>query len=672
MIRFLQSGNKATKYLLAGLLGILCLSMVTYLIPGFMNSSTLNREGMVAKVGGVEISTQDVQKYVTLLLQQAAQRGQNYPAEIMRPFLMQQAIPALIRDAELRYEGDRLGLSVSDQEVSDFLHSGQFGEMFFPKGQWVGQEKYEQMVNQFFQTTVDDFERQLRFEMLRNKLISSVTAGVTVTNADVEKKYKDDNTKIKFDYAVLDLDEIEKQVKPTDAELKAYYDTNKARYENSIPEKRQVKYFLITEQQAQNKVRVSPEEIEKFYRDNDAEYRVADRVRVRHILIRLPAPGPDGKVDPKAVDAARTKAEDVLKQVKAGGDFAELAKKYSEDRGTAKDPGSAEKGGEIGWINKGEGRVEAPFENVAFSMNKGQTSDLVQTSSGFSIVQTEDKESAHKQPLSEVKDGIETTLKQQKITEWLQNAANAAANEAKNGNLEQTAAKYGATVMNTNPISRTDTLPGVGAAPGVMSTIFSTDQKAGVQVVQIPQGYAIFDVTKVIPPGTPALEAIKDKVTSDFKAERSTSLLSQKTTELSDRARASHDLQKAAKEAGATVKTSALIARTDQNGQPTQVPDIGAVTGQASTAFTMKPGEISGPINTGRKGIVLAVTERQEPALTGDEYAKAKDGVREQLTQEKRQEAMDLFVNNLDQRLKKEGKVKTNQTVLEALLKNRS
>ena len=668
MIRFLQSGNKATKYLLAGLLGILCLSMVTYLIPGFMNSSTLNREGLVAKVGAVEISTQDVQKYVTLMMQQAAQRGQSYP-DMMRPFLMQRAIPALIQDAELRYEGDRLGLSVSDQEVSDFLHSGQFGEMFFPKGQWVGQEKYEQMVNQFFQTTVDDFERQLRVEMLRNKLISSVTAGVTVTNADVEKAYKDQNTKVKFDYAVLNLDELEKQIKPTDAELTAYYDTNKARYENSIPEKRQVKYFLITEQQAQNKVRVSPEEIEKYYRDNDAEYRVPDRVRVRHIEIKMPAPGPDGKVDPKAVDAARAKAEDVLKKVKAGGDFAELAKTYSEDKGTAQDPGSAEKGGEMGWIVKGQ--TEAPFESVAFSMNKGQISDLVQISTGFSIVQTEDKESAHKQPLSEVKDSIETTLKQQKATEWLQNTANAAGNEAHNGNLEQTAAKYGAPVTTANPISRTDTLPGVGAAPGVMSTIFSTDQKAGVQVVQIPQGYAIFEVMKIIPPGTPAFEAIKDKVATDFKAERSSSLLSQKTTELSDRARASHDLRKAAKEAGATVKTSALIGRTDGNGQATQVPDIGAMSGQASVAFSMKAGEISSPISTGRKGIVLALTERQEPALTGDEFTKAKDGVREQLTQEKRQEAMQLFMGNLDERLKKEGKVKTNQTVLEALLKNR-
>src|SRR5215469_10575869 len=99
MIRFLQSGNKAAKYLLGGLLVVLCGSMVTYLIPGFMSGSTLNREGVVATVGGMEINTQDVQRYVSILMQQARQQGRNYP-EQFRPFLIQQAIPSLIRDAE--------------------------------------------------------------------------------------------------------------------------------------------------------------------------------------------------------------------------------------------------------------------------------------------------------------------------------------------------------------------------------------------------------------------------------------------------------------------------------------------------------------------------------------------------------------------------------------------
>src|SRR5215469_11293930 len=398
MIRFLQSGNKAAKYLLGGLLTILAVSMVAYLIPGFMSGSSITQPGVIASVGGHEISTQEVTKIAESMMRQAGRGQRNL--EGMRPFFIQRAIPQLITQAELRYESERMGLSVSDQELRDELHSGPYAEAFFPGGKWIGQDKYEEMLRQA-NTTVDDFESQVRFQLLANKLMGAVTAGITVSPAEIEKAYKDQNTKVKFDYAVLDMDELQKQINPTDAELKAYYDANKTRYQNSIPEKREVRYFLLNEQQVANKVTVTPTDLDRYYRQHDEEFRTPDRVRVRHILIKAPSPGPDGKVDQKAVDAARAKAADILTQVKAGGDFAELAKKNSEDRGDAQTPGSAEKGGELGWIVKGQTVPE--FEQSAFSMNPGQISDLVQTTFGFHIIQTEEKETAHKKSLAEVK-----------------------------------------------------------------------------------------------------------------------------------------------------------------------------------------------------------------------------------------------------------------------------
>src|SRR5262249_51702403 len=153
----------------------------------------------------------------------------------------------------------------------------------------------------------------------------------------------------------------------TESELKAYYEAHKASYQNSIPEKRQVRYFVINDKQAQGKVTITPTDIDQYYRSHEEQYRVPDRVKARHILIKAPGPGPDSKVDQKAADAARAKAADILKQVKAGGDFAELAKKNSDD------PGSKDKGGELGWFEKGQ--MVPAFENAAFSMNKGQISD---------------------------------------------------------------------------------------------------------------------------------------------------------------------------------------------------------------------------------------------------------------------------------------------------------
>src|SRR5262249_15076448 len=119
--------------------------------------------------------------------------------------------------------------------------------------------------------------------------MSAVTAGITVSPAEIEKAFKDQNTKVKFDYAVLDVDELQKQIKPADAELKAYYDANKTRYQNSIPEKREVSYFLLNEQQVASKITVTPTDLDRYYRQHDEEFRTPDRVRVRHILIKSPA-----------------------------------------------------------------------------------------------------------------------------------------------------------------------------------------------------------------------------------------------------------------------------------------------------------------------------------------------------------------------------------------------
>ena len=144
-----------------------------------------------------------------------------------------------------------------------------------------------------------------------------------------------------------------------------------------------------------SQTQVTQPELQSYYEQHRDQYRVPEQVNVRHILIKTPLPGPDGKVDQKAVDAARAKAEDVLKQVKAGGNFAELAKKYSED------PGSAKNGGSLGWI--GKGRTVPEFEKAAFSLPKGGTSDLVQSSYGFHIIHVDDKHDAHVKSLDEVK-----------------------------------------------------------------------------------------------------------------------------------------------------------------------------------------------------------------------------------------------------------------------------
>ena len=284
----------------------------------------------------------------------------------------------------------------------------------------------------------------------------------------------------------------------------------------------------------------------------------------------------------------------------------------------------------------------------------------MQTTYGFHIIQTEEKDVAHQKTLAEVKAEIEPLVKQQKVAAEIEKMASTAETEARTQSVDKSAAKYGVQVIESNPVARADSLPGVGASPELMTAIFTANAKSGEQASHFAQGYVIFEVQKIVPPQTPEFEAIKDKVAKDFKEAQSNILIAKKVQELADRAHAQHDLRKAAKEVGATVKTSDLVGHTSQ------VPEIGSLSGAASEAFNLKQGEISGPLNLGRAWAVIAVTEHQEPAL-GDEFAKSKDTLREQLVGQKRQEAMELFISNLHARLEKEGKLKMNKTEMDLL-----
>ncbi|HEY7402318.1 MAG TPA: peptidylprolyl isomerase [Candidatus Angelobacter sp.] len=663
MIKFLQSGNRAAKYILAGFLLVLAGSMVTYLIPGFMSSNdTVSTNGVVATVGGREIHSDEVLKYTQAMLRQQG-ITQNLPPQYLGIFT-QQALTQLIQQAEVTYESERMGLKVTDQELQDELRNGQFKETFFPGGKWIGAAAYKQLLNQN-DISVEQFESDLKTQMLRRKLFSVVSANATVSDADLEQAFKDKNTKVKFQYALIKLDDVLKTIKPTDTELKAYFNVNQARYQNAIPEKRAIKYFVLNDKDTESKITVDPADLQRFYEKNQDSFRVPERVRARHILIETPKPGPDGKVDQKGVDEARAKAEDVLKQARAGGDFAALANKYSNDPGNEDPATHAKKGGELGWFVREQ--MEPAFAAKAFSQNKGQISDLVQTPYGFHIIQTEDKEEGRLKPLTEVKADVEKAVKQEKVTSQLNKISTDVSDLAQKQGLEKAAAKYGAQIVQSNLVARTDSLAGIGSQPAFMDTVFTTDEKAGAQAGRIPTGFVVFEVTKVEPPRNPSFEEIKDRVATDFKNERASDLLRRKTKEMADRAHAEHDLAKAAKEAGSTVKTSDLVGRTGQ------VPDIGSMGGgQASAAFTLKQGEISGPLNFGRNQGVLQVVERHEPSTSDPEFAQQRDQLHEQLTQQKQQEILNMFVQDLGERLEKEGKVKRNKSEMDNLARARS
>ena len=651
MIRFLQTEGPFKKIVLSGLLLLICAAMVIAFIPGNLGSDLTGTpgKGVVAKVDGEDITAEEVRETARgMLQQQGAQLGAN--ASMLLPFFAQRAADQLVDRQALVAEAQHMGLKATPQEVKDELQHGRYSEIFFPGGTFIGEAEYQGLLQQH-NLIPATFEDSVGKEILISKLQALITGSASVSDAAIRQEFDKQNTKVKFEYAVLSQDDLKKGLHPTTEELKAFYDSHQKNYANSIPEKRKVKYVMIDLSKIQNGVQVTHDELQSYYNQHRDQYRTAEQAKVSHILIKTPLPGPDGKVDEKGVAEAQRRAENLLTQLKAGAKFEDLARKYSED------PGSAKEGGSLGWI--GKGRTVPEFEKAAFSLPKGQISDLVKSSYGFHIIRVDDRQDAHMKTLEEVKDQIEPILKQQKAQQIAQKQAEDLLQQAKTQGLDAAASAKGMTVITSEFFGRKDMLPGLGPAPQFMDAVFTTAEKSPPEMAATSQGFALFDLLAVKPESTPTFEEIRTQVEQEFKNERSSVLLSQKAQELSDRAKAEHDLKKAAKELGGTVKTSEFVSPDGQ------VPDIGSMTGPAAVVFSMKPGDISGPINNGGNGVVIAITEVQAPSET--DFAAKRDQIRDTLLQGKEQELFGLFVTNLREQMEKAGKIKINQEEMKTL-----
>jgi peptidyl-prolyl cis-trans isomerase D len=640
MIRFLQTQGTTQRILLIGFLSLVCIAMVVTLIPGVgVGGSSVTTEGIYATVGDEQISTQQIDQMADRMGRSQFPKG--YP-EQFRPFLRSRAADSLLNTAALANEARRLGLKVTDEELKQELHQGFFGQQFFPDGKFIGQEQYEAFVANNFGVRVSDFERLMKQDIIIRKLQAVVEGGVTVSKDEIQKELERQNTKVKFDYAVLSVPDLMKQVTVNDAELKAYYDAHLSQFKDSVPEERKVQYIAVTPQSVP--VQITEDDYKKAYQEHQDQFRVPETVDVRHILISTPKPGPDGKVDQKAVDAAEAKAKDIEKQLKAGGDFAKLAKQYSED------PGSKDNGGLYTGVTKGQ--MVGEFDKAAFSLPVGQISDPVKTTFGYHVMRVDKHEQPHVKPLEQAKAELEPMIRQEKSQKLVDQLAAQVEEGARSKSMEQAAADHHLQVNTTAYVPASATLPGLGPSPVFMQEAFAAKVGAPPSKVTLASGYAIFRVLDSKPARTPSFEEMKAQLEGQYRNEKARALLSKKSQELADRAHATHDLKTAAKEVGATFKTSDLVSASSQ------VPDLGQMSGPAEVAFSMKPGDISNAIENGTSAAVLQVKDIQKPSA--DEMAKAQESTREQMLQQRRNQVMQIFAASLVERLKKDKVIRIN------------
>ncbi len=643
MIRFLQSENPLTKAVIATGIGVAIVAMVVSFVPGIYDGLAGTPQGVYAVVrqpslwGRVFGESQSIQTTEVNNLASSLAQRQGYPAQFVQ-FLAPQAQQILLAGAIEQQEAERLGLTATDADVKWELQHGQLGQLFFPNGQFIGQDKYQDFVQkQIGYDTTEQFESKLRDDLTQRRLVEFVTADANVSDNAVREQIRQTGLKVKFDYAVISSADVAKAINPIDSDLERFFSTNKARYANAIPEMRKIAYVTIDAANLPGgRPQVTDADLQTYYNAHKADYHVDQQVKIRHILIKS-AQGADAKTDA----AAKAKAQGLLDQIRKGGDFAALAKANSDD------PGSKDSGGELGYV-KANGQMVKPFQDAAMGLRAGQTSDLVRTNFGWHILQAEARDDAHDKPLSEVGAEIRPILEQQKASAALTGFAQSVTAEAGKVGLDKAAAAHGLHVTTTEPVSSAGPIAGLPDGSQVLQGAFGQKPGAVPQMTAAGQGASvIFQTVDAQPAHAPTFADWKSHVLDDYRAEQVPQLLQGRLNKLAERAKALGDLHKAATELNVPVLTSDLV------GREANVPQVGAMSGPASAAFDLPKGGITGGLNSGQAGTVLQVVDKQEPGP--EEIAKGFAPLRDQLVEKKKSELFGVYMGTLLDQYKKKG-----------------
>jgi peptidyl-prolyl cis-trans isomerase D len=622
-----DSRKTGLRILLGAVVLLLGGSMLLYLVPQTPGTGEASSTDIVAKVGDETVSAAEVRQQLAEIQQR------NQVPKQLESLYARQILNQLIFQKEMEYEAKRLGIRVSDKERADrirqFLPTAYNGDTF------VGMDRYASEVQARFQLTVPVFEELIRQGLLQDKFRKLVTDGVSVGPSELQDEFKYKNEKVKLDYAFIKPEDLEAKITPDEAEIKAAYEKSRSRYQ--VPEKRVARFGLVDLTQLRQTAQISDDELKAQYQQNIQQYQVANRVHVEHILLMTV-----GKTDAE-VEEIRQKAEDVLKQAKKGAKFEDLAKKYSED------PGTKDKGGDLGWITQGQTVPE--FEKTAFGLDKGKMSDLVKTQYGFHIIKVLDKETAHTKPFDEVKDSIKVPLLLAKADKLASNEADQLSATIRRSNkvsLDDLAKQFHLSLGETRPVTATDAILELGNSKDAKEAIFRLRQGELSLPIRTDRGYLVLSVKQIQPAHPGSLEEVRDKIVTELKQQKSTELARAKAEDLAKRVKAGEKFDAAAKSLGLEAKTSDLFAR---NGSIS-----GAVSGkQVAAAFQLKPGDVGAPLNLGVNWFVYRVAEKQEPNPA--DFEKQKKELTEQVLQTKRSLAFEAFRTSLEARLRQEGKL---------------
>ncbi|HEX5706475.1 MAG TPA: SurA N-terminal domain-containing protein [Pyrinomonadaceae bacterium] len=561
-------------------------------------------------------------------------------------------LDGLIRSRIVVQEAERLGLMPSDKEVSDRIIKRYTDPA---TNKFIGVERYKQaVVSQF--GDLYRFERQIRDALAEEKLRAFVTAGVQISDEELQTNYERSNTSFELTYVNVTPAELAKGINPSDEELRSYFAAHGDEFRINEPQKK-IRYLFIDMTKVAAKLEVSDEELRREF----DERKPQAGIRVQQIVLKVADPKLDQQVLQKATDLAQRARDEKLTATEEA--FAELA------RGNSEDPATAKAGGWLASpVRKNPNKTGDIYQGV-LDMQPGYVADPVfdKASNAYYILRRGDPvfktfEEAKPELLVSLRNSksyaaaaglAQRAVERVRETKDLARVAQELAAEANMSAAEM--------VKETPFIKPQDDVPGIGSSPQFEAAIAPLENPQDVgDRVGVKDGFAVPMLVEKRDPRVPEFEEARERVLARVREEKAKEQLEQ----------AARDIAAAA---GSAEGLTAAAARFGLKTEPLPSYRIGTPIGTAGTAlaadeaiFALKPGEVmKTPVKIGDSWVVAGALKRTEADLA--EFGRQRAELAESALEERRQQVFDDYATTLRARIEREGEIKIYEDVLAKL-----
>jgi peptidyl-prolyl cis-trans isomerase D len=504
-----------------------------------------------------------------------------------------QALEALINDRLLTREAERMGLTVSDEELQEQILS--IPVLGDADGNFIGARQYQNRLraNRY---TVDEFEAELRTSLLVTKLQTALGEVAHVSDAEVEQRARDAAERAAIRYIQVPASRYAAEAEPSSDETAAFFETNRDDFR--LPERRRVGYLLVNTNTVRAELEVTDEEVQQYYDDNAAQFEVPEQVRASHILLL--------ETENRSGEQARALLNDLRRRIEAGADFAALATEHSDDEATSAS------GGDLGYF--GRGAMTQPFEEAAFAAGSGDLVGPIENQlgprTGHHLIRVHDRREGGRQTLEEVSNLIRVQLLAGKAEEEGRSRIDALAERLGDQSFEgetearELAAAEGLSFEVTEPFGEDDSVPGVGRNFNFSSETFGLETGAWSQPVRIAAGWALLSLLEALPPRDAEFTEVEADVRETVRRQKERELLTAALTETKLRLDEGLSLDDAANEFDAVVDESGSF------GVRRPIGALGAMPDLSRQVFTLSAGQFGGPVDTPFGAVLFEVTER--------------------------------------------------------------